>query len=75
MDEQIAEIDRWLAATSVKPSRLGLLAAANPRAVDRIKDGSARVETLTAVLKYIRENPSGKLDLSTSSRRKPGRSK
>jgi hypothetical protein len=57
MIEETAEIETWLLATGVTPSRLGLLAAANPRAVPRIKDGSAQVATLMAVLKYIRDNP------------------
>lgn len=51
------EIDRWLAKSGIKAGRLGLLAAANPYAVGRIKDGSAQVATLIAVLKYIRAHP------------------
>lgn len=51
------EIEKWLKQTKTKESRLGLLAAANPRAIGRIRNGTARVETLNAVLRYIRENP------------------
>ena len=53
----IDEIDAWLAKTKVAESRLGMLATANPRAVERIRDGTARVETLERVLTYIRANP------------------
>lgn len=56
MDRLIAEIERWLAKTGMKEGRLGMLAAANPKAMERIRDGTARVETLRAVLRYIRAN-------------------
>ena len=51
------EIDEWLSRSGVNPSRLSLLATANPRAVQRIKDGTAQVSTLRAVLEYVRNNP------------------
>jgi hypothetical protein len=54
---EVEKIEAWLAATGVSESRLGLLAAANPRAVARIRSGTARVETLKAVMRYIRRNP------------------
>ncbi len=54
------EIERWLKHTGMAESRLGLLATANPRAVARIRDGTAYVTTLQAVLKYIRNNPAAK---------------
>lgn len=57
IDKEIGTIDRWLKATKMSESRLGLLSAANPRAVERIRDGTAQVETLRAVLRYIRLNP------------------
>ncbi len=57
MKDETAEIDKWLVATGMAESRLGLLAAANPRAVARIREGTARVDTLASVLKYIRQNP------------------
>lgn len=50
-------IDRWLKKTGVPEARLGLLAAANPRAVERIRSGTATVDTLNAVLRYIKANP------------------
>lgn len=53
----LIEIERWLTKTGIKESRLGLLAGANPRAVQRIREGSARLDTLEAVLRYIRANP------------------
>ncbi len=54
------EIEKWLKHTGMTESRLGLLAAANPRAVERIRDGTAQVATLQAVLKYIHNNPATK---------------
>lgn len=50
-------IDKWLKKTGMPEARLGLLAAANPHAVARIRDGTAQVRTLNAVLNYIRKNP------------------
>jgi hypothetical protein len=52
----LEEIERWLRATGMKESRLGLLATANPRAVDRVRNGTAQVATLDAILAYIRAN-------------------
>jgi hypothetical protein len=51
------QIEAWLRATGMSESRLGLLACANPRAVSRIRSGSARVETLRLVLAYIEAHP------------------
>jgi len=56
-DREIAEIEKWLAAAGMSESRLGLLACANPRAIERIRNGSARIETLRQVLAYVRANP------------------
>lgn len=53
----IEKIEAWLAATNTTEGRLGLLAAANPRAVARIRTGTAYAATLSAVLKYIRAHP------------------
>jgi hypothetical protein len=50
-------IDGWLKKAKVTEERLGLLACANSRAIGRIRNGTARVETLNAVLEYIRRNP------------------
>ncbi len=38
-------------------SRLGLLARANQRVIERIRKGTARVESLRAVLDYIQQHP------------------
>lgn len=54
---QIKRIDAFLARTGMKESRLGLLAAANARAVERIRDGTASVKTLDDVLTYIDAQP------------------
>jgi hypothetical protein len=62
-------IDRWLKKSGMSESRLGLLAAANPRAVERIRAGGATISTLNAVLRYIQMNPvsrTGKRSSSTS---------
>lgn len=61
-EQGIEAIERWLQATGMTESRLGLLAAANPRAVARIRDGTAHIATLQAVLKYIRANPSRNIE-------------
>ena len=50
-------IDKWLAKTGMAEGRLGLLACANPKAIERIRTGRARIETLNAVLSYIKRNP------------------
>lgn len=56
LEKYVREIERWLQKTGIKESRLGLEAAANQRAVGRIRDGSARLDTLEAVLRFIRQN-------------------
>ena len=60
VDREIAKIDAWLEATGTKESRLGLLACANPHAVKRVRDGTARVETLRQLLDHIRIHPAPK---------------
>jgi len=57
VDEHIDQIDAYLKATGMPESRLGLLACANQRAVQRIREGTARVESLRAVLDYIQQHP------------------
>lgn len=57
VDQQIKRIDAYLAKSGMAESRLGLLACANARAVERVRDGTARVETLRAILEYIASNP------------------
>lgn len=53
----IQEIEDWLRKTGMADSRLGQLATANQLAIARIRNGTARVATLDAVLNYIRANP------------------
>lgn len=60
VDVGIAKIDQWLTDSQVSESRLGLLACANARAVERVRNGTASVETLRALLDYIRKNPAAK---------------
>lgn len=50
-------IDKWLKATGMSESRLGLLSCANARAVERVRTGSGSVATLQAVLEYIEAHP------------------
>lgn len=50
-------IDKWLKATGTKEYKLGLLACANVRAVQRVRDKSASIETLEAILDYIADHP------------------
>lgn len=57
IDDEIRGIDAWLKATGMSESRLGLLAAANPRAIERIRSGAATIETLRKVLHYITDHP------------------
>ena len=57
VDEHIEKIDAYLEATGMPESRLGLLACANQRVVERIRKGNARVESLRAVLDYIHQHP------------------
>ncbi len=57
VDDAVKEIEDFLARTGMKESRLGLLACANPRAVERVRDGSARVETLRALVEFVRREP------------------
>jgi hypothetical protein len=54
---EIAKIKSWLEATGWKPYKLGLMACANPYAVERIMSGTATVNTLRDVLRYIDAHP------------------
>ena len=51
------KIDKWLKATGMSESRLGLLSCANARAVERVRNGSGSVATLQAILEYIEDHP------------------
>lgn len=53
----IMRINSWLKDTNTKETRLGLLACANGSAIKRIRSGSASVNSLRDVLKYIEQNP------------------
>jgi hypothetical protein len=57
VDNAIKAIERWLTQTGTSESRLGLLSAANAGAIQRIRNGTAQVATLRAVLEYIERNP------------------
>lgn len=57
MSRALKKIDDWLKATGTKPSRLGLLACANARAVERVKAGTGSVQSLEAILDYIEAHP------------------
>lgn len=60
VDKALRKIDLWLKASGVPEARLGLLSAANSGAIERIRNGTARIDTLQAVLIYIERNPVGK---------------
>lgn len=53
----LKQMEDWLKATGMTPSRLGLLACANARAVDRVRAGSGSVASLEAILAYIEAHP------------------
>lgn len=56
VDVGIDKIDKWLKSSGISESRLGLLACANARAVERVRNGTASVETLRALLDYVERN-------------------
>lgn len=55
--QAVDKIDKWLKHTGMAESRLGLLACANARAVERVRNGSGSVATLQAILDYIDAHP------------------
>lgn len=57
VDREISRIDAYLKATGMKESRLGLLACANARAVERVRNGTGSVESLRLLLDYIDLHP------------------
>ena len=57
VDKALTQIDRWLADTGTAESRLGLLSTANAGAIKRIRNGTAQIATLQAVLEYIETHP------------------
>lgn len=56
VDQDIRAIDAWLERTGMTASRLGLLACANARAVERVRNGTATIKTLRGLLRYIEKN-------------------
>lgn len=56
VDREIKRIETWLEASGMTKSRLGLLACANVRAVERVRNGTATIDTLRAVIDYISKN-------------------
>lgn len=61
VDREINRIDAYLKATGMKESRLGQLACANSRAVERVRNGSGSVESLRQLIDYINLHPLKKL--------------
>lgn len=57
VDKAVRQIDAWLKATGVSESRLGMLACANARAVERVRNGTAQVESLRLIMDHIKANP------------------
>lgn len=57
VDREIERIVAWCKATDTKESRLGLLACANAKALERVRDGTARINTLRELLDYIDMHP------------------
>jgi len=57
VDKALAQIDGYLETTGMAESRLGLLSAASGGAIKRIRNGTAQITTLQAVLRYIEQNP------------------
>lgn len=55
--QALDKIDRWLKQTGMAESRLGLLACANARAVERVRAGTGSVATLQAIIDYIDKHP------------------
>ena len=55
--QALDKIDKWLKQTGMAESRLGLLACANARAVERVRGGTGSVATLQAILEYIEAHP------------------
>jgi hypothetical protein len=50
-------IETWLREAGWSEARLGLIAAANARAVPSIRGGTAQLRTLLDVANYINANP------------------
>lgn len=57
VDREIKKIEAWLAKTGMAESRLGMLACANQRAVERVRNKTATLETFQALIDYISKNP------------------
>jgi len=57
MEKEIERIEAWLKETGMAESRLGSLACANVYVVGRIRNGTANIKSLEAVLNYIKQHP------------------
>lgn len=57
VDREIRKIDEWLSKTGMAESRLGMLSCANQRAVERVRNRTASLETFQAIIDYITKNP------------------
>lgn len=57
VDEALRRLETWLKASKMSESRLGQLACANARAVERVRAGTGSVASLRALLAYIDQNP------------------
>ncbi len=57
VDREIKKIDAWLKKADIPESRLGMLACANQRAIERIREKKASIQTFQAVLEYIKRHP------------------
>lgn len=55
--QAVDRIEKYLKASGMTESRLGLLSCANARAVQRVRDKSATIGTLEAILAYIDQHP------------------
>jgi hypothetical protein len=55
--KNIRAIEKWLSQTKWAETTLGARASGNPRAVDRIRRGTASMKTLDDVMDYIKRNP------------------
>lgn len=54
VSQYLHEIESFISETGMNESRFGLLTCANPRALDRVRDGSARLRTLQQMLDFVR---------------------
>jgi hypothetical protein len=58
-ETELDHIEKWLAASTWSEATLGLRAAGNARAIERIRSRKASLRTRDLVLEYIERNPVG----------------